>query len=113
MDPIWQRLPDELVYKICNMLTKLRRIDCGLRREICTQEYVLDKIWYNNLSLFGFLSSWDITYHDMYTYIVHNEIPIRRYVEDEDECSTEQLCKSIWGLLKPEERTDMLAWAIG
>ena len=111
MDPIWQRLPDELVYKICNMLTKLRRIDCGLRREICTQEYLLDKIWYNNISLFGFLSSWEITYHDMYTYIVHNEIPITSC--GTGDYSHEQMCKSIWGLMKPEERTDLLAWSIG
>ena len=111
MDPIWKRLPHDLVYKICNMLTKLRRIDHRLKHEICTQEYLLDKIWYNNMSLFGLLDSWDVTYHDMYTYVIHNQIPIRRYVDDE--CSTEQLCKSIWGLLKPDERTDILAWALG
>ena len=111
MDPIWRRLPEDIVYKICNMLTKLRRIDGRLKHEICTQEYLFDKIWYNNLSLFGLFGVWDVTYHDLYTYVIHNEIPISR--DGIEECSVEQMCRSIWGLLEYEERTDLLAWTLG
>jgi hypothetical protein len=111
MDPIWRHLPVDLVYKICNLLVHVRHIDENLKKEICNQEYLLDKIWYNNLSLFGIFDSWEVTFHDLYTYIVHNEINIRR--DDVYEYTSEQLCRSVWALLKPCERSDIIAWSIG
>ena len=111
MDPIWQHLPVDLVYKICNFLVHVRRIDENLKKEICNQEYLLDKIWYNNLSLFGLRDSWSVTFHDLYTYIVHNDIHIKR--DDTIQYTDEESCRSVWALLYPLERRDIVDWSIG
>ncbi len=104
-------LPVDLVNKICNLLVHLRRINGDLKKQICNQDHILDKIWYNNLSLFGLVDSWYITYHDLHTYIVHHDIPIER--DDTKEYTNEHLCRSMWALLEPDERKGVITWAMG
>ena len=66
MDPaIWSKLPDELVYKICNMLTKVRRIDPILKDSIVNQWHKFDTYYWRLAGMFGINNVLYVMYDDM------------------------------------------------
>lgn len=66
MDPkIWGRLPDELVDKICNMLTNVRRIDPFLKNDIVYQWYKFDTYYWRLAGMFGVNNALYVMYDDM------------------------------------------------
>lgn len=100
MDPCWKNLPCELVYKICNMLTKVRRIDERLGNEIRHQWNKLDMLYYNAFSLFGREVAWFVIYDDM---------KIVNHVPDvyPDEMPIREVVCNMWKASTPEERDNL------
>jgi hypothetical protein len=49
MDPIWRTLPNELTYRICNLLTKVRALPEDLAEEIRSTGYL-----YHTRELYNF-----------------------------------------------------------
>jgi hypothetical protein len=65
MDPCWKELPIELVERICNMLTKVRRFNQGVLDDIKNQTHMFDRYYWTVLGLFGFENVWYAMYGDL------------------------------------------------
>lgn len=104
MDPqIWKRLPCELVDKICNNLTYLRKIDETLADEIKNQWYLFTKWYYECVELFGTEQAYGVMYDDMRC--IANVAD--SYPEDME---YETVVENMWRTLTPEQRSEILMY---
>lgn len=104
MDPqIWKRLPCELVDKICNTLTKVRRIDGTLADEIKSQWYKFDKWYYECVALFGKDQAYCVMYGDMRAITNVQDT----YPEDME---YETVVENMWLSMTPEQRSEILMY---
>lgn len=97
MDPCWKNLPLDLVYKICNMLPHVNRVNPLLLDDIKNQAHIFDKYYYNVLSMFGIDNAWGVIYDDL-KYIAH--VP-DIYGEDDD---LEHVVCMMWRSATQEQR---------
>lgn len=101
MDPCWKLLPCDLVYKICNMLTKLRRLDTRIANDIKNQIHMFDRWYFNALGMFGFDQVWWVLYDDL-KYIAN--MP-DTYHETED---LEYVVREMWSDATQEQRRQIV-----
>lgn len=102
MDPIWQTLPIELAYKICNMLPKVRCISDDLKRNIEFQEMLLVNYYRSARPLFG-IYTWLHVYNSLVVFIRDEDLfPIDQEWIPKDECYY------LWYRLTPEQRQQFL-----
>lgn len=101
MDSIWKDLPLDLSERVCNTLTKVRRIDENLKNEIVNQWYKYDRWYYNTMSLFGKSNVLCVMYDDMKN--------VCGAVDDyPEEMSFEQVVQNMWMKLSYEDRDYLL-----
>ena len=97
MDPIWQNLPLDLSERVCNALTKVRRIDDLLANDIKNQWYKYDRWYYNVMSLFGVDNAMYVMYDDLKN--------VCGAVDDyPDNMSLEEVVQHMWMKLSYEYR---------
>ena len=102
MDPIWQELPQDLSERVCNTLTKVRRIDENLANEIKNQWYIYDRWYYNYVSLFGTDIALCAMYDDMKN--------VCGVVDDfTDEMGFEEVIQNMWMRLSYDDRKYLLS----
>ena len=97
MDPVWKTLPDELTDKICNMLTKVRKIDENLKNDIVNQWYLFDKYKYHCISFFGV---------DGADFVMYDDLKNIMGVEDDfpEEMDITQVIDHMWMRLDNDQR---------
>lgn len=101
MDPIWKELPLDLSERVCNALTKVRRIDATLANEIKNQWHKYNKWYYNYVALFGIDNVLYVMYDDMKN--------VCGAVDDyPDEMDFETVVQTMWTKLSHEDRDDLL-----
>jgi hypothetical protein len=101
MDPCWKNLPLDLSERVCNALTKVRRIDPSLSDEIVNQWYKYDTWYFNTSSLFGFELANYVMYDDMIHVMKLTDI----YPE---EMCIDDIIKDMWKRLTPEQRDELI-----
>ena len=102
MDPIWKNLPIDLVYKICNMLPKVRRISDDLKRNIEFQEMFLLNFYKSSRPLFR-AHTWVFVHNSLSTYIRQSELfPI------DYEWNPREECYYLWYRMTPEQRLEFV-----
>ena len=77
MDPIWEKLPTELAYYICNKLPQVRGIGDDLRLDIVTQQWRLTRFAKNWSTCVCYLNPW------VHPFIVIDEFIRRNRTETE------------------------------
>ena len=102
MDPIWRELPRELVDKICNMLTSLRRIPDEMKLQIQMQEMKLTNFYRSSRRLFG-VTTWVFVFNCLTTFVRDRDL-----FELEPEWSPRDESYYIWYTMTPEEREEFL-----
>lgn len=102
MDPaIWSKLPYELVEKICNFLTKVRRIDTLIKDEIVHQWYKFDTYYWRLAGLFGINNVLYVMYDDMKNVAgVIDNYP--------EEMAYEDVIREMWKNTTHEDRNELL-----
>ncbi len=104
MDPCWKNLPDEIVYKICNMLPKVRTLNKNLSEDIRYQWYKFDKYYFNCVLLFGTNNALYVMYDDMRNVVG----VVDTYPED---MPYPEVVMNMWKGITPEERNELLITA--
>lgn len=100
MDPCWKFLPYDLVEKICNMLSKVRRIDPRIASDINNQSHLFDTYYFNAASLFGFDQVWWVLYDDLRNIAgIYDD-----YRESDD---LEYVVREMWKSATREQRLDI------
>lgn len=113
MDPVWRNLPLELVYKICNLLTKVRYLPVSLSDDIKFQEQKL--LWFYRQSVITFNeTAWLYVFNCITTYIDINNLPIPYYTFYElgYDWNPQEETYIAWSVLTPDEREDLLEFNI-
>jgi hypothetical protein len=102
MDPkIWSRLPTELVEKICNMLTKVRRIDPCIKDDIVHQWYKLETYYWRLVGMFGVNNALYMMYDDMKNVAgIYDSYP--------EDMEFEEVVREMWKETTHEDRTELL-----
>ena len=102
MDPIWKELPLNLSERVCNTLTKVRRIDENLANDIKNQWYMYDRWYYNYVSLFGTETAHCAMYDDMKNVCgVIDDFP--------EEMGFEQVIQNMWMRLSHDDRKYLIS----
>jgi hypothetical protein len=101
MDPCWKNLPIDLVYKICNMLTKVRRLNARLAYDIKYQWHAFDRYYYNAMSLFGLDQVWWVLYDDL-----RNIADIQDTYEENNDL--EYVVREMWKSATQEQRYEIV-----
>lgn len=102
MDPIWQLLPRELVYKICNMLTRIRRIPPELKLNIEFQELQLRNFYRSCIPLFS-PNPWIYVFNSLSVFISRkNLFPLDQEWDPRSESYY------LWYRLTPDQRSEFL-----
>jgi hypothetical protein len=104
MDPqIWKNLPCDIVDKICNSLTEVRRVDGVLANEIKNQWYKFDRWYYDCVALFGSEQAYCVMYDDMRSIVnVEDNYP--------EEMDYESVVQNMWMSMTPEQRSEILIY---
>lgn len=100
MDPIWRLLPYELVLRICNMLTRVRRVPLYLKEDIEFQEHKLLRVYRASAAFFHW--PWTDVYNSLAVYCLQKGCV--RHLEDG--WDAQHSSYNIWAQMTHEERDD-------